>query len=296
MFHHEFRATRPTVCLGVLAALSAGVAHAIDTEPGNYTALPPGSNALGLYYQHVARDEQYANGKRVGGNLSLNSDIVQVRYAHYTQLGGYTVAPGFIQSCGHTEGGGTAAALRRAGGCWDTVLGGTLWTINDPRQGRYLGFSPYVIAPSGDYDRNKALNLGENRWRYGMNAGFITPLFLRFHLDVVGDIVASGKNTDYGPAGATLEQGTVYNAQFHLRYQFDQSTRISASYLHDWGGETAVNGVARHDRKNQGRYRIGAAKFLDPNNLVQLEYGADTHVENGFREKGRTILRYVRIF
>ena len=283
-------------CLLALCALQPQPSLAVDTEPGNYTALPPGSSAVGLYYHRIARDAQYVNGNKLQNHPELNTDLVQMKAAHYLDMGGYTVAPGFILSCGRTQAGGGVAALGSVEGCWDLLAGGTLWAINNPGQRNYFGISPYFMAPTGDYDKNRALNLGENRWKHGVNAGYITPLSEHLMLDLVGDLLWSGKNSEYGPHSATLEQDVVYNVQLHLRYNLDESTRFSASYLHDWGGETAVNGIWRNDRKNQGRYRVGAAKFLNRHNLLQVEAGADTHVENGFKEKSRLILRYVMIF
>lgn len=150
--------------------------------------------------------------------------------------------------------------------------------------------------PIGNYDKNKPLNTGENRWKLGINSGYITPLSEKFIVDLVGDILWHGKNAEFGPSNSTLEQGVIYNAQLHLRYQIDKITRLQASYLHDWGGERSINGIPQHDRKNQGRYRIGGAKWIDAHNQVQLEVGADTSVMNGYKENGRFIFRYVNLF
>ena len=104
------------------------------------------------------------------------------------------------------------------------------------------------------------------------------------------------KNDEYGASARTLEQKPIYNAQIHLRYIIDSTIRVSMSYLHDWGGENLINGVDQRDRKNQGRIRIGGAKFFDANNQLQVELGRDAQVANGFREDNRLILRYVRIW
>lgn len=279
-----------------VAALQPHLCRAVDTEPGSYTAPPPGVNSLGLYYHHYVRDQQFVNGVKQQNHPELVYDVTQVKYSHAMQLGDYTVAPGFILTCGRTEAGGDIAKLGSANGCADLLLGGVFWAINAPERKNYFGISPYVYAPTGAYDKNQGLNAGENRWKYGVNAGYITPLSERFTLDLVGDILWSGRNNDYGAKSATLEQGVVYNLQFHLRYQIDEAMRIFASYLHDWGGETSVNGVDRHDRKNQGRYRVGAARYIDRQQLVQFDIGADTHTENGYKEKNRLILRYVLTF
>lgn len=295
--HHHRTAGRKVRGLTALLLLAAALpARAIDTEPGNYIARPPGSNALSMILQHVERDAQYSHGHRLPTAPRLDTDMVTMKYAHYMKFGELTVAPGFIQSCGHTQAGGSIAALGGAGGCADLIAGAIVWAINDPARMTYLAISPYVVAPTGNYDANKPLNIGEHRWKGGINSGYVTPLWGKLMLDLVGDVVWNGKNTAYGVARRTLAQGAVFTAQMHLRYQFDAATRVSFSYLHDWGGETAQNGVDQNDRKNQGRYRIGAARFLDAHNQLQFELGADTRVANGYKEDRRIVLRYVRLY
>lgn len=280
------------VCLGVYGSPS----RAIDTEPGAYTALPGGKSALGIYLQQVERNAFYVNGRKLPGRQELDSTAIQMVYRHYLQYGAHLVAPTLIANCSHLSAGGDLSAQGSASGCGDPLVGATLWLVNDPASRRYFGVSPYIAVPIGNYDSNSALNTGENRWKAGINSGYIWPLSESLLLDMVGDILWHGKNGQYLANGGTLEQGVIYNVQFHLRYQIDKFTRLSASYLHDWGGESSINGISQHNRKNQGRFRIGGAKFFDPNNQLQLEIGADTEVENGFKEKRRIILRYVRVF
>lgn len=283
------------VALAICFLLPA-TAHAIDTEPGAYTALPLGADALGLYFQNAHRKERYSNGTALAGRQELNSTTVQAIYRGYRAYGAVTAGPVVIASCGRQAAGGAIAALGEATGCTDPTLGVTVWAINAPAQKNYFGISPYVVVPVGHYDKNKSLNMGENRWKVGVNSGYIMPLSDRFLIDLVGDIVWHDKNAEYRVNNSTLEQKPIFNAQIHLRYQIDSTSRLSASYLHDWGGENSINGVAQHDRKNQGRIRIGGAKFLDANNQLQLELGRDTKVANGFKEDNRLILRYVTIW
>ncbi|MBT9612337.1 MAG: transporter [Burkholderiales bacterium] len=287
---------RPALGTIVLFLLYPAISHAIDTEPGAYTALPHGVDALGMYFQNAHRKERYSNGAALAGRQELNSTTVQAIYRSYRPLGSLTAGPVVIASCGRQAAGGAIAALGEATGCIDPIFGVTVWAINAPAQKNYFGISPYVVAPIGHYDKNKGLNMGENRWKVGVNSGYITSLSERFLLDVVGDIVWHGKNDEYGVSARTLEQKPIYNAQIHLRYQIDSTSRVSMSYLHDWGGENSINGVEQRDRKNQGRIRIGGAKFFDANNQLQVELGRDTKIANGFKEDNRLILRYVRIW
>lgn len=269
---------------------------AIDLGPGGYAALPSGTNALSLYYQRGTRSVQYVNGDKMRTNPEFASNSVTAKFLHYTQHGKHAVAPGFILSCGRYEAGGDIAALGSTSGCADPILGGVFWMLNDTARKTFFGIAPYVVVPIGNYDQNKALNMGENRWKFGLNSGFSTPLSDKILVDVVGDILWHGDNGKYGAKGSTLEQGVIYNAQLHLSYQINRGATVSLSYLHDWGGQTTVNGIERSDRKNQGRYRIGGGVFLDPSNQLQLEVGADTRVENGLKEDSRFSLRWLRLF
>ena len=279
-----------------LFTLSLSTSYAIDTEPSAYTALPQGADALGVYFQNAHRKERYVNGVSLPGRQELDSTTVQAIYRHYGQIGSVTAGPVVIVSCGRQAAGGAIAALGEASGCVDPILGLTVWAINAPAQKNYFGISPYVVVPIGHYDKNKSLNMGENRWKVGVNGGYIMPLADKFLIDLVGDIVWHDKNTEYRATNSTLDQKPIFNAQIHLRYQIDSTSRLSASYLHDWGGENSINGVAQNDRKNQGRIRIGGAKFLDANHQLQVEVGRDTKVANGFKEDNRLILRYVTIW
>lgn len=277
--------------LGVLL-LCRSTAYAIDLEPGAYTALAPGRNALGVYAQHVERDARYVDGEKLPGDVALDTNAIQTRFLHYLDYRGHTVAPGFIASCGRTQAGGAIAALGTARGCVDPIVGAVFWALNRPAEKRYLAITPYLSAPVGNYDRDRVLNLGEHRWKLGFNSGVIMPLPGKLLLDLIGDVVWHGENDAY-LGTHRLDQDAILNAQIHLRYQIDPVTRVSVSYLHDWGGATTVDGVAQRNTRNQGRYRIGAARFLNPNHQLQLEVGADSHVKNGYRESSRFIVRYV---
>lgn len=285
----------PRSFLTLLLLLGSPIVPAIDIEPGAYTAFPPGKRTLAIGLQRVSRDARYADGVRLPGNVELDTDAVRVRYQHYMQAGDYTIAPGFIANCGTTRAGGAIAALGKAEGCADPLVGVVFWAINRPVEKRYFAITPYLSVPVGQYDRNRSLNLGEHRWKVGLNSGYLTPLPGQFLLSLVGDIVWHGTNEAY-LGDSRLEQDAIVNIQLHLRYPINPATQLSFSYLHDWGGETSVNTVPQDDPKNQGRFRIGAAHFITSDQQLQLDAGADTQVKNGFKENARVTLRYVWLY
>ncbi|CAG9187270.1 transporter [Cupriavidus pinatubonensis] len=278
----------------MLLALAAP-AHAIDVDAGDYTALPAGTNLGLLYYQHVARDRVYAGGSQVAGG-SLDSDVGILRYVHFMDIGGFTVDPQFLLPFGKLRGSDNLSALGSASGVGDLILAATVWLVNQPEKKQYFGITPFLYVPVGSYDRDKPLNLGENRWKFALQAGYIAPLAEKVTLDLVADVTVFGNNTKFGPASATLRQDALAQGQAWLRYHFTDAFDIRGGLSYAFGGETSVNGVSRNDRTNTSKFSIGFAWFPAPSVQVLGTYGQDISVRNGPMENNRFNLRLLKVF
>lgn len=286
-----------TLSASLLLATLAGNAHAIDVDAGEYTAaLPAGSNIGLLYLQHAERRSLYNNGHKVPIKAGLDSDIGIVRVANYQQLGDYTLNTQFLLPFGRLEGKRDNDALGKASGLGDLILASTLWLVNDPAKNRYWGIAPYLYVPTGNYDRNDALNLGENRWKMTLQTGYVTGLTEKLSLDLTADVTVFGKNDDLTRQGLTLRQAPLWQAQTYLRYAVTPklSVHVGASQL--WGGETRVEGLSQNDEPNTRNFRVGGSYWLTPRFQALLNYGQDLSVDNGFKEQQRLNLRFLWVF
>ncbi|CAG2156787.1 hypothetical protein LMG31506_05810 [Cupriavidus yeoncheonensis] len=280
------------------AALLLGLAapaHAIDVDAGDYTALPAGTNLGLLYYQHAARDRVYASGNQVAGG-SLDSDVGILRYVHFMDIGGFTVDPQFLLPFGKLRASDNLSALGSASGVGDLILAATVWLVNQPDRKQYFGITPFLYVPVGSYDRDKPLNLGENRWKFALQAGYIAPLADKVTLDLVADVTVFGNNTRFGPASATLRQDALAQGQAWLRYHFTDTFDIRGGLSYAFGGETSVNGVSRNDRTNTSKFSVGFAWFPAPSVQVLGTYGQDLSVRNGPMENSRFNVRLLKVF
>lgn len=286
-----------TIGAGLVLATLAGNAQAIDVDAGEYAAaLPAGSNIGLLYLQHAQRRELYSDGHKVAVKAGLDSDVGIVRVANYQQLGDYTINTQFLLPFGRLEGTRDNDSLGQANGVGDLILASTLWLVNDPAKNRYWGIAPYLIAPTGNYDRNDPLNLGENRWRMILQTGYVTGLTEKLSLDLTADVTVYGKNDDYTSQGLTLRQKPQWQAQTYLRYAVTPklSVHVGASQL--WGGETRLDGQDQHDEPNTSKYRVGGSYWITPTFQALINYGQDVSVDNGFKENQRINLRLLWVF
>lgn len=282
-----------------VAALGiATPASALDVEAGDYTALPAGTNLLLLYYQHATRDKLYSGGDRVPINPGLDSNIGLLRGVHYTDIGGYIVDPQFILPFGKLKGKDDTAFLGSEDGIGDLIVGATVW-LTKPGAKTHFGITPFFQLPTGDYDRNRALNLGENRWKFILNTGYITEIAPGLTLDLVGDVTLFGKNDDVndGLGGITeLKQKPQFQFQGFLRYNITPAFDVRGAVSYTTGGETEIGGVNQDNRQSLWKFNVGAGWFVGPTTQLLASYGRDLQVREGFKVDNQINLRVLQIF
>lgn len=284
---------RPLLLTAMLPAIQA---NAVEVTPGDYEQYPIGATIGAIYYQHASTDSLYSHGHKASDNFNLTSDVSILRLLHvYPLTDTLTIDPQFLLPFGHIKGGGDASALDSTTGIGDLILTAPLkWRLNEA--GDTLSVGPYVYVPTGNYDKNDALNLGENRWKFDLQGAYVKHFTDKWAMDLVADAIWYGDNTDYGANSTRLEQDVSYAAQIMGRYMPDSTTTFGLGFGHTWGGETQVAGANQDDRADITNVRLTATKFVTAKDQLQLQLGRDLRVENGAREDFRMNLRYAHIF
>lgn len=278
------------------AMLAAPQAHAVDVDAGDYTALPAGTNLLMGYYQYATRDAAYVRGHKQAGDPRLDSHIGILRGVHFTEIGGFIVDPQFLLPFGQLKGKDDLSAAGSASGVGDLILAATVWLVNRPESGTYFGITPFLYVPTGKYDNDDALNIGENRWKFALQAGFITKLTDKVSLDLAGDVMVYGKNDKFGPSRETMKQKASMQFQGFLRYHMSDAWDLRLGVSHTIGGETEVAGVDQGDRLRTTKVSVGTGWFIRPDVQLLASYGRDVSVRSGLREDDRLNLRVLKVF
>lgn len=287
---------RLTYLLCGLLGSFADSASALTVDAGDYTALPAGTNLGLLYYQHAERDSLYADGHKQPIDAGLDSDVGILRGVHFMQLGDYIVDPQFLLPFGNVRAKDDLSDLGSDSGTGDLILAATVWLLNEPEQRRYFGITPFLWLPTGSYDNDNAINLGENRWKFALQAGYIQGLTDKLTLDLVGDVTFFGDNDDYGSASVTHKQDAQYEGQAFLRYNFTERFDVRAGVSKTWGGESEIDDLDMDDKPGTTKFTVGTSYFVTPSTQLMVNYGQDLSVDNGLKEDNRINFRILQLF
>jgi hypothetical protein len=108
------------------------------------------------------------------------------------------------------------------------------------RQKTIVGVALQVIAPSGQYDSDKLLNLGSNRWVLRPQIG-LSHAWGQWGMELTATGWFFEDNDNYF-GGQTLEQDPLYALQAHLYYFFRPGLWLGINTGYADGGSTVVNG------------------------------------------------------
>ncbi len=289
--------TACTLTAIAMLPLTGGTAHAIDVNASDYVPAPAGTNLFLWYNQYATRSEYIsASGQKLSNDTGLDSYISILRYVHYFEIGGFTIAPQVLLPLGTMYDGRLGGVkMDSASGVGDPILATTVWLLNNKETETYLGIMPYLFLPMGQYDPQQGLNMGGNRWQLDLQAGWHQGLGNGFSFQLTGDVVWYGANNE-APGGGRLTQDTTYQFQGWLNWAFAPTWQASAGYARLWGGTEYLDGIATGNatRKDQARFEL--SKFITPTFQVLALVQRDFNTEGGFQEDFRGTLRLMQAF
>jgi len=133
-----------------------------------------------------------------------------------------------------------------------------------------LGVSFRIKAPLGQYDPDKLINLGGNRWvlKAGMGASYTIKRKLVFEAQL-NTIFFGANDAFFG--GSTSKQDPILEGQFHTTYIFKPGIWLAASFGSVRGGEIKVDGVPT-TTENNDRYGLTFAYKIKKQHSLKAAY------------------------
>lgn len=112
--------------------------------------------------------------------------------------------------------------------------------FRDYRQKTIVGAVLQVVAPTGQYDPSKLINIGSNRWSLKSEVG-VSRAIGRWYVEGAGTLWLFSDNRDYF-GGQVLSQDPIFAVQGHIVYSFRPGLWLGFDVGYLDGGTTTIDG------------------------------------------------------
>lgn len=144
-----------------------------------------------------------------------------------------------------------------------------------------VGFAMVLRLPTGHYEEDKLLNLGENRVVFRPQLGVIHSRG-SWTTELTGEVALHAENNNFFN-GNSLKQKPLYFVHGHLIYTLSPGQWAGGSLGYNYGGETGVNGVYQDDVRQNVGWKLSYAHPINPALGLKVSYvGSRTEESTGF--------------
>lgn len=239
--------------------------YAQELTPRVYWPAPKGTKVVSLAYQYTTGDILTDPSLPVVG-VDSRLSLGQFTYQQMFSLAGRTATAqlSLPYTWGTTAGEIFGEAQRRDLSGWaDVTARLSVNLLGAPTMDRaafqelraeprpILGVSLGLVAPTGDYEPDRLINVGSNRWAIKPALGFVYPLRRKWLAELELGVWFFGDNDEF--LGRTREQNPVASGQFHLIKRVRPGFWFSLDLTYYYGGRTTVGGVLRADLQRNSR-------------------------------------------
>ena len=278
---------RIRVALGLATALLWAVrAPAQSIEPRAYSPAPGGTNFVVLAYSE-AHGQIPTDPALPLSDIHLKISGPWMGYARSLGLFGKSAKLDLILPYGELKGTATfrgEPVEREVRGFSDPLARLTILFHGAPamnaqefvayRQDLLLGASVQVAIPVGQYDKEKLLNLGGNRWVIKPELG-ASKAWGRWIAEGAAGVTFYGDNNDF-LGNHRRSQKPIYSAQGHVIYNLKPGMWLAANLSWFGGGRTSIDGVS--DKNLQKNWRAGLIVAAPLDRRFSLKANASTGV------------------
>jgi hypothetical protein len=262
-----------------------------EIEPKAYTNTPVGINFLlaGYTYSYGGLSTE-ASSSIQDAQLKISSEILA--FARALDVWGKSGKVDVILPYSQLSGSATVAGEtveRNVSGFNDPRLrfsvnfygapALSLQEFGNYRQDLIIGGSIQISAPFGQYDRNKMVNLGNNRWFVKPDLG-ISKAWGNFSFECSSGVILFSRNDDFF-GGKTLDQDALLSTQIHATYSFGRGMWAALSSTYDYGGRNEIDGLRGKDAEDNLRMGATFAMPVNRNNSIKLFASSPIQTSSG---------------
>jgi hypothetical protein len=275
----------------VTLAIGVATARGQDLEPRAYSPNPTGANFVLLVYGHTSGGVVFDPSVPI---TDVKASVSQSALFYGRTFGLFgrsaSAAVQLPYAWGNIE--GNVFEERRSvyrSGLADLRLRLTANLIGGPalaprefaqrRPRTTLGASVLVLAPTGQYDPSKLINIGTNRWTFKPELGLSHPAG-RWFVELYGGVWLFADNPNFF-GGSRKAQDPLATLQGHLSYNFRPRLWLAGDATFYTGGTTTVDGVRKADLQRNTRLGLTLAVPVKRRGAVKVSWSRGVVIRIG---------------
>jgi len=266
-----------------------------DLEPRAYSVSPVGTNFVVLTFLNSAGDIAVDPTIPIADARS-NIQGVALGYFRSANFFGRSASVTLVQpySWGTAEGRleGELSRVYRSGVADSKVrlavnlFGAPAMKVEEFAKYRHrttVGATFSFTAPTGQYDPNKLVNLGTNRWSFKPEIGLSHSFARRWIFDAYGGVAFFTDNSQF--LGKARSQDPLFSTQVHLSYTLRPRLWAALDGTFYAGGQSTVGNVLNDDRVQNVRLGGTISIPLTQHQSLKVSYstGAIVRIGGNFR-------------
>ena len=269
----------------------ASAVHAQDVEPRSYSNAPVGANFLIVGYAYTQGGLAFDSSLSVT-NPHLKTSSAVFAYARVLDLWGTSGKVNVIVPYTWLNGSADTAdqtIQRKVNGLADARFGLSvnlcgapalkLKEFTDYKQALIIGASLQVSVPSGQYDADRVVNIGTNRWSFKGEVG-LSKAVGPWTLELAAATILFTDNNDFF-GDNTRSQDPLYLLQGHVIYSFHSGIWGSVDGTYFTGGRSTISGERSDDLQRNWRVGCTLAFPVDARNSIKLYASSGVSARTG---------------
>jgi len=288
------RAMAATIIFTALMGLWPAANHAQELEARTYSNAPVGLNFIGGAYVFSTGNVLVDPSLPVEG-LESDLHLFALRYTRTIGFLGKNAKLKLVLPIATASFTGSLAGESRSRAIEGLGDARAIFELNflgapalEPRefggyrQATIVGTSLAVILPTGQYDADKLLNLGTNRWGFRPEIG-VSRAVGRWTLEATATVWLYTDNDDFF-GGQLLDQDPLYALQGHVIFNLRPGFWLGFDIGYANGGTTTLDGVRSNTLQSNIRTGVTALYPLGSRHGVKLAFstGASTRIGADF--------------
>jgi len=269
----------------LLVAGLGSMLYATDDGPRMYWNAPVGTNILQAYYWTASGNSLTPENSQTNPYLDTDINIGVLGYNRIIDIKGHSAIATAVITGGKVSGSVPIHSLRSSSGLGDLYFQGMINLIGAPalsaeafadyKQETLLSLLVGVTIPTGDYEGNRVLNLGMNRWNLRVGLPFVQTLgdWIAGEittLEILPSVWFYGENDE--SFGQKLTQDPMVTLEAHITRDITPELFVSLDYFIQRVGKTFYDGVQNTDAHTSDSLGVTLGYMLNTQTQFQLRY------------------------